>query len=114
MHRRPLDRIERNLFDQVLEFFGKTRLTAADRPEQVKNLLLFLQPLRSMAEIGDDVLDHLFHAVQIAKRRIASEHFVGEDARQTMVGARIDCFRFANGQQHAFGNAGIGGAITFA
>ena len=98
MHRRILDRVERHLLDQVLEFFGQRRLAAADRAEQVEDLLLFLQPLRRVAEVGDDVLDHFLHAVEVAEGRINLEHLVGEDARQAVVGAGIHQFRFADRQ----------------
>ena len=114
MHRRALHRIERHLLDQRLELFRQRRLAAADRSEQVKNLLFLLQALRRMAEVGDDMFDHLLHAVQVAEGRIAAQHLVGENARQAGVGARIDEFRFADGLQHPLGDAGVSGSIPLA
>src|SRR4051794_16348560 len=46
VHRRALDRVERHLFHQRLQALGDRALAAADRAEQVQDLLLFLEALR--------------------------------------------------------------------
>ncbi|MNQ20935.1 hypothetical protein D3C85_340340 [compost metagenome] len=84
-HRRALDRIEGHFFHQVLEFFRQRRLAAANRAEQVEDLLLLLQALGGVAEVGDDLVDALFHAVEVGEGRIAADHLVGEDPRQPRV-----------------------------
>ena len=114
VHRRTLDRIERYFFDQRLQPFGQRGLATTDRSEEIENLLLFLQPLGCMAEVGNDVLDDLFHPVELAEGWVELEHLVGEDARQTGIEAGIDQFRLADGHQHALGDAGIGARIIAA
>ena len=78
---RVLDRVDRNSFDQVFEPFGQRGLAAPDRSEKVQDLFFFLKPLRCVAEIGNDVLDGLLHAEQVAKARVAPEYLVGKYAR---------------------------------
>jgi hypothetical protein len=82
VHRRALDRVEGDLFHQVLELFGDRRFAAADRAQQVKDLLAFFQALGRVAEVGDDLLDHFLHAVELAEGGINLDDLVGEDARQ--------------------------------
>ncbi len=114
VYRRALDGVERHLLDQQLEPFGQRGLAAAHRAEQVEDLLLFLQALRRVAEVGDDVLDDLFHAVELAEGRVDLQHLVGEQARQARIAAGIEQLRLADGKQHALGNAGIGRLVVAA
>src|SRR3990167_7976608 len=67
-----------------------------------------------MAEVGHDLVDALFHAVEVSKSRVTADHLVGENARQPWVGRGVEQFRLANGQQQAFGCRGVGAAILFA
>ena len=52
VHRRALDRVERHLLHQLLQALGDRALAAADRAEQVEDLLLFFQALRGVAEVA--------------------------------------------------------------
>nr|GEU28494.1 hypothetical protein [Tanacetum cinerariifolium] len=104
---RAFQAIERHVFHQRLELFRDRRLAAADRAQQVKDLLAFFQPLRRVAEIGHDLLDHFLGAVKFAEGGVDLDDLVGEDARQTGVVAGIDQGRFADGSEHAFGRAGV-------
>jgi hypothetical protein len=60
VHRRTLDRVERHLLHQRLQALGDRTLAAADRAEQVEDLLLFLEPLRRVAEVAHHLLDGVF------------------------------------------------------
>ena len=114
VHRRALDGVERRLLHQVLELFRQRGLAAPHRPQQVEDLLPLLQALGGVTEIGDDLLDRLFHAVEVLEGRIGLDHLVGEDARQTRVLPGIDQFRLTDGGQHALGGTGIGHAVLLA
>ncbi|EJT85657.1 hypothetical protein PPS11_05122 [Pseudomonas putida S11] len=69
-----------------MSFFGQRRLTAAHRAQQIEDLFLFLQTLGGVAEVGHDLVDALFHAMEVGKGRIAADNLVGEDSRQSGVG----------------------------
>ena len=113
-HRRILDRVDRPGFHQQLEAVGKRGLTAADRAQQVEDLFLFLQALRRVLEIGDDLLDRLLHAVELGKRRVAGYHLVGKDAAESRLLRGIDQFGFADRGQHALGGGRIDQWIVLA
>ena len=68
---------------QRLQPFGQRRLAAADRAQQVQDLLALLEALRGMAEEADDALDRLFHAVEFGERRIDPDGPVHEDAAES-------------------------------
>ena len=104
---RAFQAIEGHVFHQRLELFRDRRLAAADRAQQVQDLLALFQALRGVAEVGDDLLDDFLGAVELAEGGVDLDHLVGEDARQARVVARVDQLRLADGGQHAFGRAGI-------
>ncbi len=80
VHRRILDRIKRRFFHQMLQLLRQRRLTAADRPEQIQNLFLLFQSLRGVAEVGNNLLDSLLHAVEILEGGINLDHLVGKQS----------------------------------
>jgi hypothetical protein len=102
------------MFHQRLELFGDRRFAAANRAQQVQDLLAFFQALGGVAEVGDDLLDHFLGAVELAEGRIYLDDLVGKDARQPRVVAGIDQGGLADGGQHALGSAGIGQGIFLA
>ena len=114
VHRRALERVERHLLHQLLQALGDRALAAAHRAEQVEDLLLLFEPLRGMAEVGDDLFDRVFHAVELGEGRVDLDDLVGEQARQARIVARVDRGRFTDGAQHAFGRRGIGQRVRFA
>jgi hypothetical protein len=61
-----------------------------------------------MAEVGDDLLDRVLHAVELGEGRVDLDDLVGEDAREPVVVAGVDHLRLADGLQHALGRRGIG------
>ena len=63
---------------------GRTQATAA----------LISQALGGVAEVGHDVLDDLFHAVEITEGGVELDDLVGEDARQAGVEPGVDQLRF--------------------
>ena len=71
--------VDRALLHQVLEPVGERRLAAADRTQQVEDLLLLLEALRGVAEEADDALDRLLEAVEILEGRIDLQRPVHED-----------------------------------
>ena len=89
-------------FHQRLEPLGERRLAAADRAEQVEDLLAFLQPLGCMTEEGDDALDRLLHAVEAGKGRIGPDGPIQKNSAKARVLGRVDHLRLADRRQQAF------------
>ena len=114
VHRRALDRVEGHVLHQLLQPLGDRALAPAHRAQQVEDLLLFLQPLRGVAEVRDDLLDRLFHAVELGEGRVDLDDLVREDARQPRVVARVDGLRLADRLEHALGSGGIGQRVALA
>src|SRR3546814_16270005 len=52
---------------QRFEALCQRRLAAADRTQQIQDLLAFLAPLGSVAEEADDPLDRFFHDVKFSE-----------------------------------------------
>ena len=96
--RRTLDGVEGHFLDQLFELFGQGRFTAANRAEQVEDLFLLFQALGGVPEVGDDLVDAFFHAVEVFKGRIAADHLVREDSRQTRIVGGVHQLRLANRQ----------------
>ena len=109
-----LQRVDRLLLHQLLQPLGERGLAAADRPEQVEDLLALLEPLRRMAEIADDPLDRVLHAVEIGEGRIDLDRAVDEDAAQPLVVAGIDQRRLADRRHHALRRRRIHGPVVAA
>jgi len=114
MDGRTLQCVDGNLFHQRLEFFRQRGLAASGRPEQVEDLLALLESLRGVLEEGDDLLDRVFHAVELAEGRIDPDDLVEEQAGQPRVVVGIHQFRLTNGGEHALGRGRIGGRILLA
>ena len=85
VHRRALDGIEGHLLHQRLELFRQRRFAAADRAEQIEDLLLLFQALGGVLEEGHDVFDGFFHAVELGEFRVTLDDLVGKDAGKTRV-----------------------------
>ncbi len=102
-----LQHVDRMDLHQRLEALGERRLAAADGAEQIEDLLALLQPLRGVAEEGDDALDRLLHAVELGEGRIDPDGPVHEDAAEPGVPRGVDEFRFADGGQDALRRARI-------
>ena len=81
--------VDRALLHQVLEPLGQRGLAAADGAEQVEDLLLLLEALRSVPEEADDALDGLLQAVEVLEGRIDLERPVHEDAAQPRILGRV-------------------------
>lgn len=109
-----MDRIEGHVLHELLQPLRDRALAAADRPEQVKDLLLFLQPLRGVAEIGHHLFDGVLHAIELLERRIDLDDLVGEDAGKPGVVAGIDQLGLADGLEHSLGGGGVSGGIALA
>ena len=80
-----LQHIDRLDFHQRLQPLGQRRLAAADRAEQIEDLLALFEALRGVAEEADDPLDRLFHAVEFGERRIDPDRPVHEDAAEPRI-----------------------------
>jgi hypothetical protein len=76
--------------------------------------LLLLESLRGVAEERDDLLDRLLHPVELAKRRVAADHAVAEDAPKRRVVARVDELGIADRPDHPLGRRGVGARIALA
>ncbi|KAF1056019.1 MAG: hypothetical protein GAK44_00313 [Pseudomonas delhiensis] len=112
--RRALDGVERDFFDQLLELLGQRRLAAAHRAQQVDDLFLLFQALGGVAEEGDDLVDALFHAMEVGERRVTANDLVGENTRQPWIGGGVQQLRLADGHQHALCGTGVGGLVLLA
>ena len=88
---------------QRLEALGERRLAAADRPEEIENLLALLEPLRCVLEIAHDTLNRLFHAEEAGHGGIDLDGAVEEDAAKARVLGRVDDHGISNRRDHAFG-----------
>ena len=87
------------LLHQVLEAVGERGLAAADRTEQVHDLLLLLEPLGGMPEEADDALDGLLQAVEVLEGGIDLDGAVHEDAPEARIPGR--CRRARARRWHA-------------
>ncbi len=67
-----------------------------------------------MTEVGDHLLDHLFHSVELTERGVYLDDLVREDTRRARIVASVDLFGFSNCCQHAFARSGVRGGIVFA
>ena len=98
---RRADRLTRG--NQRLQLFRQRRLTAADRAEQVENLLFLLEPLRGMTEERHDLIYAFFHSEKFIERRIALDDLVREDPGQPRVFRRVDELGFPDREEKTFG-----------
>src|SRR3569833_1585665 len=114
VHRRTLDRIERNLFHQRFQLLRQRGLAAARGAEQIEYLLFLFEALCGVAEEGHDLLDGVFHAVEVTKRGIDLEHLVGEDPREALLFAGVDQLWFVVCLLQSFGGRGEGGGVGLA
>ena len=83
-------------------------------PEQIEDLLLLLEALRRMPEVADDLLDRVFHAVELGEGGIDLDDLVGEEPRHARVVARVDHLGLADGLEHALGGGGVGQRVALA
>ena len=92
--RRALDRVERARFS--ISCFSRSAiedLPPPTGPEQIEDLLLLFEALRGVPEEGDDLLDRVFHAVELARtrgRRLMT--LLAKMPRQARVVAGVDQF----------------------
>ena len=61
------EHVDRLRLHQRLQALGERGLAAADRTQQIEDLLALLEPLRGVLEIADDPLDRLLHAEEPGK-----------------------------------------------
>ncbi|MNL00706.1 hypothetical protein D3C87_1211470 [compost metagenome] len=109
-----LQRIDGNLFHQRLELFRERRLAAARGPQQIQNLLAFLKALRRVLEERNDLLDRVFHSVEVAEGRVDPDNLVEEQSGQSRIVVGIHQFRLSDCGEHAFGSSRVGSRILLA
>ena len=112
--RRTLDRVDRARLHHRLEALGDRRLAAADGTEQVEDLLAFLEALRRVLEEGHDLLDRVFHAVELAEGRVTLDDAVAEEAGEALVVAGVDELGLADAGEHPLGGGGVHRGVTLA
>jgi hypothetical protein len=78
--RRVLQGIEGHLLDELLEALGDRALAPAHRPQQVEDLLLLLQALRGVTEVGHHLLDGVLEPEELGEGRVDLDELVVEDA----------------------------------
>src|SRR5262249_49125967 len=64
------------LLHQIFEPVSEGRLAAPHGTQEVKDLLLFLESLRGMAEEADDALDRLLETIEVLERRVHLERAI--------------------------------------
>ena len=99
------EHVDRLGLHQRLKALGERGLSAADRAEQIEDLLALLQPLRGVLEIAHHALDRVLHAEEPGKGGKELDRAVEENAAETLVLGRVDDDRLADGGDHAFGGA---------
>ncbi|CAM5508317.1 hypothetical protein SSTU70S_03877 [Stutzerimonas stutzeri] len=67
-----------------------------------------------MAEVGNDLVDAVFHAVEVLERGVTADDLVGEDPRQPRVGEGVNQLGLANGHQQPLGGGGVGPRVLLA
>ena len=95
-----LEHIDRLLLHQAFQYLRPCRLAAADRAEQVEDLLTLLQPLRGVAEEADDALGRLLHAIEFAEGLVSLDGPIEIDAAQPLILAGVDQLRFSDRPDH--------------
>ena len=83
-------------FHQRLEALGERGLSAADRPEQIEDLLALFEALRRVAEEADDALDRFFHAVEAGEGRIEPHRAVQKDTAKARILGRVNHLRLTD------------------
>ena len=66
--------IDGHALHQRFQPFSQRRFTTAHRPQQIEDLFLLFQPLGGMLEVGNDLLNGVFHTVKLFKCRIACDN----------------------------------------
>ena len=98
-----LQHVDRLVLHEQLEALGEGRLAAADRAEEIEDLLALFEALGGIAKIADDALDGVFHAEEVVEGRIDLDGPVEEDAPQALVLGGVDQIRLADRRDHALG-----------
>ena len=83
-------------FHQRFQPLGERGFAAADRAEQIEDLLALLQALRGVAEETDDALDGFFHAVEAGEGRVGTDRAVQKNTAKAWVLGRVDCLRLTD------------------
>ena len=91
-----LQHIDRMDFHQRLQPLGERRLAAADRAEQIEDLLALLQALRGVPEEADDALDGFLHAVESGEGRIDAHGPVQKNTAKAGVLGRVNHLRLTD------------------
>jgi hypothetical protein len=102
-----LQHIDRQLLHERLEPLGQGRLAAADRTQQVEDLLALLQALRGVLEEPDDPLDRLFHPIEVGEAGVALDRAVHEDPAESRIAGGVDDLRLADRRDHPLGGVGV-------
>ena len=83
-------------FHQRFEPFGQRGFAAADRSEQIEDLLALFETLRRVPEETDDALDGFFHAVKAGEGRIGAHGAVQKNTAKAGVLGRVNHHGFAD------------------
>ncbi len=91
------EHVDRLHFHQRLEPLGERGFAAADRAEQIEDLLALFEPLRRVAEETDDALDGFFHAVEAGEGRIGPDGAVQKNTAKAWVLGRVNRLGLTDG-----------------
>ena len=106
--------VNRELLHQQLQPLGNRGFAAADRAEEIENLLALLQALGGIAEIIHDPLNRVLHAEKFREGRIDLDRAVHENPAKPGILGGIDHLGFADGGNHALSGGGVGKRIAAA
>ena len=91
--------IDRHALHQRFQPFSQGGFTPTDRTQQVKDLLLLFQPLSGMLQVGDDLLNGIFHAIELFKRRVSGDHPIRKETGKPWLQGSINHVWLTNSHQ---------------
>ena len=99
-------------FHQRLQPLGERRFAAADRTEQIEDLLALFEALRGVAEEPDDALDGFFHAVESGEGRIGAHGPVQKNTAKAWVLGRVNHLWLTDRSKQPLGRIGISHRVS--
>ena len=102
------EHIDRLVLHQLLEPLGERGLAAADRAEQIEDLLALFEALRGVLEVADDRARSCLPCRRsLGHGRIDLDRAVEEDAAEAGILGGVDEIGLADRRDHALGGARV-------
>ncbi len=84
---------------QGFQPLGQRGFTTADRTQQIQDLFLLFQTLSSVLQVGNNLLDGIFHAVKFFKRRISGDDPIRKQTGKPWLLGSINHIRLTDSHQ---------------